>query len=575
MLGVINIVTKRGAHLSATRVVVESEILKSYRASVSAGYTFELLGKPAEVVVGLEVYRQDGPTFDFGPQNLDLEFTNTPIRFTREGEATGIWGGAAGHSYYAEVPSGVARFLWEGWELAVAASAYKRSVPYNTVTEARNKDFDDPDSYERDRTLWMDLRRRGSVTPIMEVSARVYADLHDYTSTINTSTYLSCIYPDTLTCRYTVAGLSRSVGTELQAQFDWLRSAELVTLLGLDVRLRQVSAKSDTQDYDTDRYLTSSYGVIDERDETLGVFAQQTWLPLRWLAFNAGARLDLDRRFDPVPSPRLAASVNPWPGATVKGIYSQAFRAPSWNETAYRGETQVGSDELRPETVRNLEALFEQRLGAHRVFVGAFGARWKDLVEIQALTTQEIAAARVRGELPIQVARASQFRNLSSIEEYGFNTGFDGVVGGVFRYGGNLTAAMARLESDAGPEPLPVAPSIFGNLHLSYDLGGQLPSLGLATHFLGPRPSVSSRRATADRPYAPALAEIRATVAGPTVLVPDLTYRLSANVVTAERGPYPVGPAEHTEVVDVPPELNPIDRFRVTVGLSYLFGKQR
>jgi outer membrane cobalamin receptor len=270
----------------------------------------------------------------------------------------------------------------------------------------------------------------------------------------------------------------------------------------------------------------------------------------------------------------VAASVNPWPGATVKAIYSQAFRAPSWNETAYRGETQVGSDDLQPETVRNLEALFEQRLGAHRVFVGAFGTRWKELVGLQALTAAEIVEARSRGELPIEAQRASQFRNLSSIEELGFNAGFEGVVAGDLGYGGSVTAAMARLESDAGPEPLPVAPAIFGNMHLIYDLGGQLPSLGLATHFLGRRPSVTSRRSPSETPYAPALAEIRATVSGPTVVVPDLTYRVSANFVTAERGPYLVGPGEHFEDVEVPPEQNPIDRFRVTVGLSYLFGKQ-
>ena len=577
MLGVINVITKRAAHFDGTRLVAESEILKSYRGAVGAGYAFDLLGEPSELTVELEYYRQDGPAFDFGPQNLGLDFTNTPYRFSRDGAATGIWGGSAERSYYAEAPSGVARLIWGEWELNAAASVYKRSLPYAAVHEVWSKDFDDPNSSERDRSLWVDLRRGVSVSSLMDVSVRVYGDLHDYTSAINTSTFTSCLYPGVRTCRYTVVGLSRSLGTELQSSFDWLRTAELVTLVGVDLRVLQVAAKSDTQDYDTDDYLESSYGVIDERDVTLGVFAQQTWQPRRWLAFNGGARLDLDRRFDPVPSPRVAASVTPWPRSTLKAIYSQAFRAPSWYETAYSSDVQVGAPDLRPETVRNVEGIFEQRAGSHRIFAGAFGTWWQDLVELRVLTLEELNAAKTRGDISLRSDRASQFRNIASIEEFGFNAGFDGVLDGRLRYGASMTAALARLERDEDPEPLPVAPRAFGNAHVSYDLGGSLPNLGLAAHFLDRRPSVASRRALAEAEYAPALAEIRATVGGPAPLIPDLSYRVSANYVTADRGPYLVGPVERveTETSVIPSELNPIDRFRVTVGLSYVFGKQR
>jgi hypothetical protein len=69
-------------------------------------------------------------------------------------------------------------------------------------------------------------------------------------------------------------------------------------------------------------------------------------------------------------------------------------------------------------------------------------------------------------------------------------------------------------------------------------------------------------------PSAPPVIELRATAIGSVPRVAGLSYRLSANYVSNSETPFLVGPA-----IDRSPSLQPVDTFRVTVGLTYEFGK--
>jgi hypothetical protein len=474
----------------------------------------------------------------------------------------------------------MARVVWGTWELNVHGAVNTYAIPYSSANDVAQKDFNDPKSRDRERSLSIDLRNTVSVSSIVELSGRLYGDLYDHASNLNTTTLNECFYRQVRTCRFSTLGMAKSAGLELQSSFDWFKTAEFVTLLGADGRLRHVFSQSDLQDYDTGKYLASSYGLIHESDATLGVYLQQTWQPTQRLSLNGGVRLDMDRRFSPVPSPRVAASAIPWRNATLKVIYSEAFRAPSYFETNYKDETHSLANNLQPERVRNVEGVFEQRAGAHRIFAGPFATWWRDLVQPHVFSEAELADQKHLGNLGIRAGHASQFQNISRIDEIGWNAGFDGVLAGKLRYGGSATGAFARYRTDTGDELLPVAPQLFGNLHLSYELGGSLPTFGLAAHYMNSRPA---DRAISGHftptPYAPPLAEIRGTISGAFPFVPGLSYRLSANYVTAPRGPYVVGPYQDSSAPGSGGnpasgfELNPVDRFRATVGLSYVFGR--
>src|SRR5258708_29230606 len=104
---------------------------------------------------------------------------------------------------------------------------------------------------------------------------------------------------------------------------------------------------------------------------------------------------------------------------------------------------------------------------------------------------------------------------------------------------------MCRVETKRGEVPPTVSPHLVGHAVLSYDLGGNLPVLGFAAHYLAARPADRSLEGGfVPTPYAPPLAELRATVSGSFPFDRRLSYRLGAKYVTASRGPYIVGPMQ-------------------------------
>jgi outer membrane receptor protein involved in Fe transport len=445
-----------------------------------------------------------------------------------------------------------------------------------------DSDFDDPENYELDRSVWIDVKHRAQVSPVLRIDTRVYADTFDYQRYMNQSAHLECLFVGVTTCRSRTLGASRWVGTEVQTSWDWLRDSTLVTSLGADGRVRFIGSVSDQLDAGTGRVLQSSTGVLREHDGTLGPYLQQTWQPFTWLSMNAGARLDLDERFGQRLSPRGALGVQPWRGGTLKAIYSEAFRTPSWEESEWTSPRHLRAGNLSPETVRSVETSVDQKLGVHHLLFGVFRSWWNEVVELHVLSNDEILDAQRRGELSFGSRVGSQFRNVSSIENYGFNAGYDGTLAdGTFRYAANVTGAIAR-RAGAGEveEPLAVAPQLFGNVRMSYSLPGQWPTVAVATHYLAKRPADRAFDAGfVPPPFAPPQLEVRGTLSGPLPGVSGLSYRASANYAFASHGAYVIGPlqsAQSLQIVGVTgtqrPELNPVDVFRVTLGLQYDFG---
>jgi len=417
---------------------------------------------------------------------------------------------------------------------------------------------------------------------------RLYGDTFDYQRFANVSTPTDCLAVDVPTCRYRTIGVSRWAGAEAQTSWDWLSNGMFVTLVGVDGRLRFVSAANDVLNAATGQPAESTAGFLKEHDEILGAYVQQTWQPAKWFSANVGGRLDFDERFGQKFSPRAAISTQAWRGATLKAIYSEAFRAPSWQESAVSGYRQLRANDLKPETVRSTEAVLDQSLGSHHLLVSVFRSWWADIVEAHILTHDEVSLAQQRGDLDIVTGNhtTTQYRNVSSIDNYGFNAGYDGSLDdGHFHYAANVTGAIARRREPGAPdERLTVAPQFFGNVRLSYQLPGNLPNVAVATHYLAKRPS--DRAFAFSTPvFAPAALELRATLSGPIPIVAGLSYRASMNYAFSSQGAYVIGPAQGINVTEGAggrydeitggPELVPVDRFRIMTGLQYDFGGTR
>ncbi|MET0591522.1 MAG: TonB-dependent receptor, partial [Polyangiaceae bacterium] len=583
MFGVINVITKRAKDLAGTHVVAETEVLKSYRIGAGAG---SQLGRDTEFTVGVGYYAQKGPTFTFGPQNFGIDdVAGAPTVSTYKGPANQIWGGKARESYYGYVPSAVLRFSTGNLEVNLRGMTYKRSAPYAAFLSPVPGDFDYPDNYDLDRNASADIQYRIRPTSVVEVGARVYGDTYDTQKFFTTSTRSACIYADGAPCAEHSIGISQWVGTELQASFNWLQDSTLVTMIGADMRLVRVRSKHDVKNADTGAYRQSSDTIIpdpkkgDPTDEVIGAYLQQTWSPAAWIALNAGARLDVSERYEePVLSPRFAANFSAWSGGTLKLIYAEAFRAPTWNEQQASNVNLLVSDDLRPERVRSTEAVLEQKLGAQRVLFGVFRSWWSDLIELHRLTQAEYTDLAARGKLPSLLSfSASQYRNISSIDNFGLNARVEGSFGSArWRYGLNATAAYTRQEDEAfgSAHPPPVAPQLFGNARIAYELGDHWPVVALAGHFMGKRtPTRAYEKYFARIPYVDPQVELRLTVSGAIPVVRGLSYRASLNYAFSDEAPYIVGrPVDNHSILTSPyPQFAPVDPFRGTVGLQYDF----
>jgi outer membrane receptor for ferrienterochelin and colicins len=570
MLCVINIITKNTDALRGGRLVGELEFPVSRRAAALGGVPLRIFGEKAEFTVAVQYWDEYGPDFDLGPQNVGLDtVSERPTRTRRGGPEDGIWGGVASTSSYARVPSGMLRLRVGDLELSLRGRIAEWGLPFYLG------DFDDELAREIERSASADIEYRALLSPEFQLTTRLYADTYDNRQRAPTSRVSSCPFLGSTTCVYEKSVAARWAGAEIQGSYDWFRDGSFNTLLGFDGRLRFAGSKYDVSDLDTGRAVLDSEGVVDENDQIFGAYLQQTWLPMPRLGFNAGARLDRDPRFPAVVSPRAAVSVGTFPGNTLKVVYSEAFRAPSFEESDFTDVVRARPEDLRPETVRSIEGSIEQRFGAHRVLFGAFHSWWKDMVQFEQLTYEEALAAVDRGLLDLAIPNTAyfQFQNASSIKSYGFNAALEGsFVEERFRYGLNVTEAHSLRQVEGGSRVLAAAPQFFGNARVSYDFGAALPTLAFAGYLLGDRPAAgaftSGFRPT---PFAPVQIDLRLTATGDLPMVPGLSYRLSGDYLIGNEGPYVIGPVTTGTPENPSAELSPLPRYRVAIGLEYAF----
>jgi outer membrane receptor for ferrienterochelin and colicins len=563
MFGVINVVTKRAKDFAGVHVFADTSVVSNGRVGAGAGYEISLFGERAEVTAAVEYFAQKGPSILMPQENAGIDpVTGLPGRYSRFGPPTGIWGGRATQTNTAQAPTAYARFIVGHLEVSLNAAMFKRGLPESPGS------FDDPLNREIDRRASLDAIYRIPISTMLDMSVRAYADLYDRDAQ-EVGLYSVCQEY----CLQSNPGSARWAGTEVRAAFDWLGNGRLVTTLGVDARVRSVSAKQEQLDGPTGTSMVAT-GVYSQTDAPIAAYGQQTFQPVRWLFFNAGVRLDSDPRFTPVVSPRVAGGVTPWEGATFKAVYSQAFRSPSWDETNGASSTQLMTIGLVPESVKTVDVSFDQRFGAHRLRMGVFWEDWDNLVELHELSSAEEQAAFASGQLPgishDPTIPLTQFRNEGNIVSVGANLGYDGTFGPL-RLAANLTSARAT-DPDS-PAPLALAPQFFGNARASYDLGDRWPVVALAVRYIGRRiADTADSSGFAPIPTVSPQAEVRGTVTGAVPGVRGLSFRTSASYIFGSAEPYVIGPVQHPVDTSPNPGLLPIvERSRVLVGLQYDF----
>jgi outer membrane receptor for ferrienterochelin and colicins len=541
MIGVINVVTKRAAANEGLHLTVAGgaspqqgrtgnltsfapgDLGGYYRLGASLGQKLPF-GQHAEINVAAEVYHQSGPTFLWGPQTFE-NADGQPYNFGPR-VPPGQWGGRVTDQYNTFIPSIYSRLQIGDLSVMLRAELYRRSTPVQGFDQQQT-DFDEPRSWERDRWISADVQYEKRFARKLVMSIRGYADIYDYYQQTYNSEQTVCAVPTTGPCLFKVNGRSRWVGSELQASYDWTEEDRYTTLVGLNGTIRGVGGESVSEEADTGQVVDVEGGK-DVTEVVRSAYIQQRIAPTEFLHLNLGARYDADPRGGNYVSPRAAVAVDVWDGGVLKLIYAEAFRAPTYFEALYTSPYQIANENIRSESVRGIESSFEQRFGRNTFLIGAFRTRWSDMLSIQTLESG-----------------LSQYQNISAVDSYGLNANVRGSFAS-FQYGASIVAAHTKRESPEGDQPLPAAPQLFGNARLSYSLPDALPTIALATTFVGRRPADRYLDGNfAPPPHAPGSAQLRLTLSQEVPGVPGLSYRVGGSYTTGDVVPYVAGPIQY------------------------------
>ncbi len=143
---------------------------------------------------------------------------------------------------------------------------------------------------------------------------------------------------------------------------------------------------------------------------------------------NVGGRYDYFSFFGDSLNPRAALIYKPWTNSVFKAIYGQAFRAPTAYEMYYVAPGYASNTQLRPETIRSYELVYEQTIIPQVRWTGS--VFYNDIHDLISFGTN--------------AAGTSVFGNMDSATSLGGEAELDGRWGHGWRTRASYTYADAR-----------------------------------------------------------------------------------------------------------------------------------
>ena len=124
-----------------------------------------------------------------------------------------------------------------------------------------------------------------------------------------------------------------------------------------------------------------SYIDVSPSLYSVGAYGQGEFSLLQNLKLTSGVRFDYFSTFGSTVNPRAALLYQPWGSGTFKALYGQSYRAPNAYEFDFDNAVYKGNHNLKPETIRSYELVWEQGLARNYRLTGTlFYNEVKDLI---------------------------------------------------------------------------------------------------------------------------------------------------------------------------------------------------
>ena len=431
MMGVINVVTRRGGDMNGVEISGATGSFDTYKGRISFGKKFS--GGPEMLI--------SGTFMDSGGQ--DLYYPEFDSASTNRGWARRADRERSGSAF---LKASYRDFTLEGGY--VKRDKGLPTAPWGTV-------FNDPGTKSVDSSMFLDLKYRRTLESGLDVMARLSWNQYNYDGYY--------IYEEAgdedAPYRYTNIDRTRNswLAGEVQLTRELTESHKLVG--GVDFRDAMRMAQ---RNYDTEMYLDDSRSAWN-----VGTYLQDEYQIMDNLILNAGLRYDHFDTFGGTLNPRVALIYSPFSNTTLKMIFGTAFRPPNGYELYYSdGYSQKSNPDLREEQSVNYELALEQQMGrCLHASVSGYYTRVKDLI------TQTIDPAD--GMIV--------FRNMDKVELKGMELQMDG------KWENGIRAKASYSYQDASSastgERLPNSARHLAKLNLLFPLLREKVFLGLEEQY--------------------------------------------------------------------------------------------
>lgn len=324
LLGVFNVITKKGKAVDGLRVSGEAGSLDTYRGRLTYGKQWK---NGAELLLNGSQYFSHGADKLFFP-----EFSNTN-------------GGIAQDMDLERSSRAFGKFSYDDFTLRAGyVDRYKR-VP----TASFGALFNDKDYYTIDRQYYVDLDYNTLINKDLAFEVRGFHHWYDYqafTPYDPNGNSTRIINYDATDTRWW-GGEFKFTGTQFE-HHKWLA--------GVDVQYDQ---RQHLVNYDINPFF--SYNSSHNSGWRAGVYAQDEWRIINKLLLNVGLRLDHHHMIKNLQlHPRIGLIYDITPTLTTKLLYGSAFRAPNIYERDYKFlDANVSNPNNSEELVYSYEAVAE------------------------------------------------------------------------------------------------------------------------------------------------------------------------------------------------------------------------
>jgi len=324
-LGMINVVTKKGADINGLQLNGQAASFDTYSGRVSYGTQLQ---NGADLLISASRYDSAGAENLFFPE-YDSPATNNGIAHKLDDEKSERL---------------FARLEHQGFTASAGMVRRVKQVP----TAAYEGIFNDPTFSSIDRQFFGNLKYLNDLSEDTRLQARGFYQGYDYSSD-------EAYDVDNSVVVNRDAASGRWWGGELQLTTTALENHRW--LLGLEYQFDQ---RQHMFDYDIRPYF--SYQNSHNSGHRVELFAQDDYRLTDQLIFSGGLRLDYHHMLNSLQlNPRLGLIWNPTDSATYKLLYSSTFRAPNVWERQYQVQPTAANPNNFAERIKSYQAVAEWR----------------------------------------------------------------------------------------------------------------------------------------------------------------------------------------------------------------------